>query len=394
VRRQLHPLWNSYRFLSLNAGPEGFRPSEAERERAPRSEHLLDRWLLARVQELVRDAREALDRWSTPDYVRACDRFFDDLSNWYVRGSRPRFWAGDRVAFAVLHHALERVARVIAPAMPFLAEELWEGLVVEPLGDEAPDSVHLAGFPEVDAELLDEALLSAMADARSVVELGHQARAEAGQRLRQPFASAVIACADPSAVSGLESLSEAIASELNVKRLEFATDAGELVERQIIPNFRVLGPRIGARVQELKAALAAGSFAADEHGRVQVGDLTLEPGDYELRVRPKEGFEAVDDGRFVVAIDTRITEELAREGLARDVVRHLQNVRKELGFEVSDRISVQYATDDAELALTLGEHGETIAHEVLAESFGNGAGAGHPFPSADRPRAFFDVQRA
>jgi isoleucyl-tRNA synthetase len=278
--------------------------------------------------------------------------------------------------------------------MPFLAEELWEGLVVEPLGDVAPDSVHLAGFPEVDDELLDESLLVAMADARAVVELGHQARAEAGQRLRQPFASAVVACADPGAVAGLESLSEAIASELNVKLLEFSTDAGALVERQLVPNFRVLGPRIGARVQELKAALAAGSFAPDETGRVQVGDLVLEPGDYELRVRPREGFEAVDDGRFVVAIDTRITDELAREGLARDVVRHLQNVRKELGFEVSDRIVVTYATDDAELALTLTEHGEAIAREVLAVSFGEGSTTEHAFPSAERARGVFGVQRA
>jgi isoleucyl-tRNA synthetase len=394
VRRRLHPLWNSYRFLALNAAPEGYRPDADERERGPRSEHLLDRWLLARVQELVRDAREALDRWSTPDYVRACERFFDDLSNWYVRGSRPRFWAGDRVAFAVLHHALERVARVIAPAMPFLAEELWEGLVVDPLGDAAPDSVHLAGFPEVDDELLDEALLAAMANARAVVELGHQARAEAGQRLRQPFASAAIASADPSLLPGLESLSDLVAAELNVKRLEFVSDAGSLVERQVIPNFRVLGPRLGARVQELKAALAEGSFAPDDEGRVHVADLVLEPGDYELRVRSREGFEAVDDGRFVVAVDTRITDELAREGLARDVVRHLQNVRKELGFEVADRIVVQHATDDAELALTLDEHGESIAREVLAEGFAQGAASGHPFPSAERPRGFFDVRRA
>jgi isoleucyl-tRNA synthetase len=394
VRRRLHPLWNSYRFLSLNAGPESFRPDADARERGPRSDELLDRWLLARVQELVRDAREALDRFATPEYVRACERFFDDLSNWYVRSSRPRFWAGDQTAFAVLHHALERVARVIAPTMPFLAEELWEGLIVDPLGDAAPDSVHLAGFPEVDAELLDEELLAAMADARAVVELGHQARAEAKQRLRQPFASAVIACADPAAKPGLESLSDEIARELNVKRLEFATDAASLVERQVIPNFRVLGPRIGARVQELKAALAAGRFEPDADGRVQVGDLTLEPGDYELRVRPREGFEAVDDGRFVVAIDTRITEELAREGLARDVVRHLQNVRKELGFEVSDRIVVRFSTDDGELARTLAEHGETIAREVLAEEFSNGAGSGSPFPSAENPRGLFDVRRA
>ncbi len=147
----------------------------------------------------------------------------------------------------------------------------------------------------------------------------------------------------------------------------------------------MLGPRIGARVQELKAALAAGSFEPDADGRVQVGDLTLEPGDYELRVRPREGFEAVDDGRFVVAIDTRITEELAREGLARDVVRHLQNVRKELGFEVSDRIVVQYATEDAELARTLAEHGETIAREVLAEQFSNGAVTRSPVPVGREP---------
>jgi isoleucyl-tRNA synthetase len=394
VRRQLHPLWNSYRFLSLNAAPEGFRPDPAERERAPRSEQLLDRWLLARVQELVRDSRDALDRWSTPEYVRACDRFFDDLSNWYVRSSRARFWAGDRMAFAVLHHALERVTRVIAPAMPFLAEELWEGLVLEPLGDEAPDSVHLAGFPEVDAELLDEPLLAAMADARAVVGLGLQARAEAKQRLRQPFASAIVACADPAALPGLQSLSAEIARELNVKELAFASDASELVDQQLVPNFRVLGPRIGARVQELKAALAAGTFAPDADGRVHVGELVLEPGEYELRVRQREGFEAVDDGRFVVAIDTRITEELAREGLARDVVRHIQTVRKELGFEVSDRIAVRVATDDAELAQTLAEHGETIAREVLAEQFSNGGGGGgHPFPSAERARGFFDVER-
>jgi isoleucyl-tRNA synthetase len=294
----------------------------------------------------------------------------------------------------VLHHALERVARVIAPAMPFLAEELWEGLVVDPLGDEAPDSVHLAGFPEVDDALLDEGLLAAMANARAVVELGHQARAEARQRLRQPFASAAIGSADPALLPGLESLSEVIAGELNVKRLEFVADAGSLLDRQLIPNFRVLGPKLGARVQDLKAALAAGSYEPDEAGRVQVGDLVLEPGDYELRVRPREGFEAVDDGRFVVAVDTRITDELAREGLARDVVRHLQTVRKDLGLEVSDRIVVRYATDDTELALTLDEHGESIAREVLAESFTNGAVSGHPFPSAERPRGFFEVRRA
>jgi isoleucyl-tRNA synthetase len=394
VRRQLHPLWNSYRFLSLNAAPEGFRPDPAERERAPRSEQLLDRWLLARVQELVRDSRDALDRWSTPEYVRACDRFFDDLSNWYVRSSRARFWSGDRTAFAVLHHALERVTRVIAPAMPFLAEELWDGLVRDPMGDTAPDSVHLAGFPEVDAALLDEGLLASMADARAVVGLGLQARAEAKQRLRQPFASAIVACADPRSLPGLQSLAGAIAGELNVKELEFAADARELVDQQVVPNFRVLGPRIGARVQELKTALAEGGHLPDADGRVHVGDLVLEPGEYELRVRQREGFEAVDDGRFVVAVDTRITPELAREGLARDLVRHLQSVRKELGFEVSDRVRVRFSTDDAELQQTLAEHGASIAREVLAEEFANGAsGTAHPFPSAERARAFFDVDR-
>ena len=395
VRRRLHPLWNSYRFLSLNAGPEGFRPDPAERESGPRSDVLLDRWLLARVQELVRDARAALDRFATPEYVRACERFFDDLSNWYVRSSRRALLGrrSNRLRGAA-PRARARLARDRAgDALPGRGA-VGRASSSTRSGAAAPDSVHLAGFPEADPALLDEPLLAAMADARSVVELGHQARAEAGQRLRQPFASAVIACADPSVVPGLQSLSGEIARELNVKRLEFASDAASLVERQVLPNFRVLGPRIGARVQELKAALAADTFEPDADGRVQVGDLTLEPGDYELRVRPREGFEAVDDGRFVVAIDTRITDELAREGLARDVVRFLQNVRKELGLEVSDRIVVRFATEEPELAQTLAEHGETIAREVLAEQFSNGAGAGHPFPSAENPRGIFDVRRA
>ena len=392
VNRTLLTLWNSYRFLVLNANPEGWRPSWQEADEGPRSAHPLDRWILARVQELVRDARSALDRYATPDLVRAAERFWDDLSNWYVRRSRPRFWKGEPDAFATLHHALVTLCRVVGPAMPFLSEELWGNLVARGCGADAPRSVHLAGYPEHDPERLDEGLLAAMADARDVVELGHRARAHAKLRVRQPLASVAIATVDPARGVALQSLTDEIATELNVKAVDLVEDASRLLTVEVLPNFRVLGPRLGARVQELRTQLAEGAHEPAADGRVTVGDLVLEPGEYELRTRPREGFEAVEDGTFVVAIDTRITDELALEGLARDLVRHLQNARKEIGLEVSDRIEVAFQANDRVRA-AIDAHGDWIAGEVLATSMREGEASEHAFDS-DGAQARFAVVRA
>jgi isoleucyl-tRNA synthetase len=392
VKRRLLTLWNTYRFLVQNANPEGWRPDWETARRGPRASHALDRWIVARGQELARDAAAALDAYDTPAYARACESFWDDLSNWYVRRSRRRFWRGDRDAFATLHHALVQLARVLAPAMPFLADELWENLVARPCGDAAPASVHLMRYPEPDAELLDETLLAGMADVRAVVELGLSARGQAKIKVRQPLAAVVVSSADPARLAPVEQLAEEIGAELNVKRVEVTPDAERLVERQIVPNFRLLGPRLGGAVQEIRRLLQGGGYAPDAEGRVAVDGHVLEPGEYELRTRPREGFEAIDDGTFVVAVDTVLTDELVLEGVARDLVRHLQNVRKELGLDVSDRIRVRYAAS-GKAQEALARHRDWIAGEILAVELASGDGGAHPF-ALDGAAASFEIARA
>ena len=391
VRRRLLTLWNSYRFFVLNANPAGFVPSWEEADRGPQSDHPLDRFIIARGNALAAECRVALDAYDSPTMTRAVEAFWDDLSNWYVRRSRPRFWAEDRAAFATLHHALCQVSRIVAPVMPFLAEELWENLVAGPCGDDAPRSVHLAGFPEPDDARIAEGLLAQMADARAVCELGHRARAEAKLRVRQPLGSVMVATTDAARLAALEPLVGEIASELNVKRVETTTDAGELVTHDVVPNFRVLGPRLGKRVQDVRVALSEASVAPDAEGRVHVAGEVLEPGEYELRTRSREGYEAVTDGALVVAIDTRITEELALEGVARDIVRFLQSARKDAGFEVSDRIAVGYEVNERGAAV-LAAHAAWIASEVLATSFENGE-AGRLAFSAGGAEIAFSVSR-
>jgi isoleucyl-tRNA synthetase len=249
--------------------------------------------------------------------------------------------------------------------------------------------VHLAGYPEPDDERIAAGLLGPMADVRTLCELGHRARAEAKLRVRQPLSSAIVASSDAARLEALVSsgLLDEIASELNVKAVPTTTDLGSLVEQQVVPNFRALGPRLGAKVQDVRAALAAGDYALGDDGVVSVAGEQLAPGEYELRSHAREGFEAQTDGALVAAIDTRVTDELALEGTARDVVRFLQNVRKELGYDVSDRIAVTYAANERGAAV-LDAHGASIAREVLAERFEPGDGGEHRFASGGAEIAF------
>ena len=326
--------------------------------------------------------------------TRAVEAFWDDLSNWYVRRSRPRFWEGDRTAFATLHHALVQCLRVMGPVTPFLADELWENLVANAAGADAPSSVHLAGYPEPDDVRIAAGLLGPMADVRAICELGHRARAEAKLRVRQPLASAIVASGDAARLEALTSsgLLDEISNELNVKAVTTTIDLESLVEQQVVANFRVLGPRLGSKVQDVRAALAAGDYALGDDGVVEVAAEQLAVGEYELRSHAREGFEAQTDGTLVVAIDTRVTDELALEGTARDIVRFLQNVRKELGFDVSDRIAVRWAANERGAAV-LGAHGDWIAREVLAERFEPGEGGEHRFAAGGAEIAF-EVARA
>jgi isoleucyl-tRNA synthetase len=368
VKRRLLTLWNSYSFLVRYAEIDGFRPTYGDLEAGPPTATALDRWLVARAQGLLAEVREALDAWWTPSYTRAVESFVDDLSNWYIRRTRARFWkaANDEdkdAAFRSLWYALVQTARVIAPAMPFLAEELWQNLVRGVCPD-APPSVHLAGFPGPDERLADAPLLDEVRDVQAVVRLGHAARSQAALRLRQPLAHAVVVTADASRRAALERHADELAAELNVKAVTVSERADELTTVHIVPNFKVLGPKLGRELPTVKRLLDAGTYTVTDDG-VRVGDRTLVEGEFERRTEAREGFENAEEGPFVVAVDTRLDEALVDEGLARDLVRFVQNLRISSGLEITDRIRIVYAANERGRQV-LERHGAHVAAETLA----------------------------
>ena len=368
VKRRLLTLWNSYSFLVRYADIDAFRPTYADLADGPVTTTALDRWLVARVQELVGDVRAALDGYATPPYTRAVESFVDDLSNWYIRRSRPRYWKAGQdeekdAAFRTLWYALVQTARVVAPAMPFLAEELWQNLVRGVCPD-APVSVHLAGFPTVDERLADPALLAELRDVQAVVRLGHAARAQAGLRLRQPLAQVVVVVAHAARRAALERHAGEVSAELNVKDVVVAERADELTTVHIVPNFKVLGPKLGRNLPAVKRALDTGAYELGEDG-VRVGEWTLAEGEFERRTEAREGFANAEEGPFVVAVDTRLDEALVDEGVARDLVRFVQNLRISSGLEITDRIRIVYDANERGRQV-LERHGEHLAAETLA----------------------------
>src|SRR5919198_185629 len=259
VKRRLLTLWNTYVFFVTYAGINDFQPRFEALEAGPEAARPLDRWLAARVQVLVRECRGALDAYDSPRLVRAFEAYVDDLSNWYVRLNRPRFWkSGDdadaRAAQETLWYALVQGIRCVAPVMPFLADEMWQNLVRGPCAG-APESVHHSAYPEAKAELLDEELLTAMENARAVVELGRAARDAAGIRLRQPLAEVIVATDDPVRRAQVGELVEVIAAELGVKAVRLATSAEEFAQAEVVPLLKVLGPKHGRDLAMIRGLL-------------------------------------------------------------------------------------------------------------------------------------------
>jgi isoleucyl-tRNA synthetase len=363
VKRKLLTLWNTYRFFVDYASIEGFEPpADAVTIEAARP---IDRWAITLTQQLVAECRAGYDTFDSPRVVRAIERYFNDLSNWYVRLSRARFYsspddADARAAFQTLWHCLVRLTQCAAPIMPFLAEELWSNLTSVEAG--SPSSVHLSRFPRAEGEV-DADILRAMDDVRTVVELGRAARTEHGLKVRQPLASVIVASADAAARARVAEHADIVAAELNVKDVQIATSGQDFVTEEIVPNFRVLGPKYGKDVGAIAAAVRDGRYERDGE-RLRVGEVMLEAGEFEVRTRAREGFAVVDGEGFALALDTEITPALALEGRARDTIRAIQDLRKSAGFALTDRIRVTYP---AELADVFEAHGEWIARETLAE---------------------------
>ncbi len=366
VRQVLLPLWNVWYFFSLYANAENYQAR-------PRTDstHLLDRYVLAKTHSLVADVTARMDAYDLSGACAAVRSFLDALTNWYVRRSRDRFWAGDRDAFDTLATVLETVCRVVAPLAPLTAEEVWRGLTGE-------RSVHLADWPTVDALPADDALVAQMDAVRDVCSAALSLRKAKGLRVRLPLASLTVASP---AAADLEPYAALVADEVNVKAVHFAADLSGYCEQVLTVVPRALGPRLGGAVQAVIKAVKAGDWSLHD-GAPVAGGVELLPGEYELKlVAADPGQSApLPGGEGVVVLDTTLTPELVAEGLARDVVRAVQQARREAGLDVADRITVLVEAGPA-VADAVTAHNGFIAGETLAErvELGSVTAAVNPF---------------
>ncbi|MBI4617406.1 MAG: class I tRNA ligase family protein, partial [Planctomycetes bacterium] len=373
VARKLLTFWNVYAFFVTYASldrPDLSRPVD------PHAAGLLDRWILARTDLLVRAARGRLDDYDTPAFVREAERFFDDLSNWYVRRSRRRFWksGGDdaAAAYSTLYEVLLVTVRLLAPVVPFLAEHIWTNLTRARPG--LPESVHLADYPAPDGAWRDDRLVADMATAQRLAALGLAARNEAGIKVRRPLSRMLARVEDSAERAACERLTSVVADEVNVKGIKFEDDLSGFLSYEVKPDFKALGPRLGSAVKEVAAALKSADSGAlgprVERGEtIEVdtvsGPVRLAPPELVLKRGYRPGFAGAADRTLAVVLDTRIDHALLLEGLAREVVRLVQNMRKEAGFAVSDRIHAAWKAE-GEVALAIQNHRDFIARETLS----------------------------
>ena len=380
MRDTLVTLWNTFSFFTTYASLNGFDPAAGVPARAERPE--LDQWVLSRLERTTQEVTDALDAYEPLAAASAIGRLVEDTSNWYVRRSRRRFWRTDPsappsdslAAHATLHEVLVRVAVLLAPLCPFLSDYLFEALC-----DVAPDdSVHLADWPSADPAAVNAELESRMEVAREIVTLGRAARSEAGIKVRQPLRRALVflPAGTPAPPEGI------VEEELNVDRLEFSQELTRILTYEVHPNFRAVGPKLGERAQGLRAALSsldaadvARSFESGGSVTVEIDGASFELGaeDLELRVRAESGFAISREGAVVVALDLELDEGLVRRGSIRELVRLLQELRKDRGLHVADHVAIWL--DGIELSAS--ERAE-LAREVLADEVNLGAGVGEP----------------
>ncbi len=366
VRRVLNPIWSTYSFFTLYANADGYRA----RWRTD-SPHLLDRYILAKGHELVDDVTEQFDNYDLAGAAATIQGFLDALTNWYVRRSRERFWNTtadggtgrvDSDALDTLYTVLQTLCKVGAPLLPFVTEEIWHGLTG------GRSSVHLQDWPDGDELPTDHELVSAMDQLRDAASAALSLRDASGLRIRLPLAGATLAGEH---VDELKPFADLLADEINVKHIEFTADVEAFGSFRLQPNGRVLGPRLGPDVQKVIKEAKAGNWTANPDGSVTVADQLLKPDEFDLRLVPLDGVTAtaLPGNRAVVALDTVLTPELEAEGMARDLVRAIQQERKNRDLEVTDRITLTLAVPEA-LRKRLHPHLDWVAGQVLAIGVG------------------------
>ncbi|MFB9908753.1 isoleucine--tRNA ligase [Allokutzneria oryzae] len=354
VRQAVLPLWNSYYFLSLYANAAG-----VEGKWRTDSTNVLDRYVLAKTNELVADVGRGLDTYDVAGACQSVREFLEVLTNWYVRRSRDRFWAGEQDAVDTLHTVLEVTCRVIAPLLPLTAESVWRGLTGE-------RSVHLTDWPASDELPADDALVTAMDRVRQVCSSASSLRKANKLRVRLPLARLLVAAED---VAALGDFVDIIRDEVNVKAVELDTDVATHGAFEVAVNARAAGPRLGKDVQKVIKAVKAGEWSTADNGAVVAAGIELLDTEYERRLVAKDSGAAAElpGGSGLVLLDTEVTKELADEGVARDLVRLVQQARREADFEVSDRISLTVDAP-ADVVEAVKAHESFVASETLATS--------------------------
>jgi isoleucyl-tRNA synthetase len=420
AQRFLLPLWNAFSFFTIYANLDGWRPGAPAPEFAARP--ALDRWVLLRLDQLAAATAARLDAYDVAGAARGFEELLDDLTNWYIRRSRGRFWSaaeGDGAggsgggtdsgankasAYATLYEVLTTLARLIAPFTPFVAEVL-HGNLVRSQDEAAPPSVHLEAWPEPSGERADEALAAGMAAVQRIVRLGHAARNEHGLKTRQPLAAVTLVTADPALPGLVSPHADLLRDELNVREIRWAADRAEYVRHEVRPVYPKTGPRFGKRMAEVKRALAeadgdalaaeleragkialriSGGMGADPSPAVpamvmggpsdpSVVELSAE--EVEVRLIERQGMATQGDRELLVALDTALTPDLVAEGWAREVVHRIQAARKDRDLDYADRIRVRYRAA-GELEAAIGTHRDWIAGETLATELTTAESAG------------------
>lgn len=389
-RRFLIPLWNVYNFFVSYAlldkwepSQEGFDPKYPE-GKTPQSDNVLDKWILARLNQIVTEVTDALQETDSLTATDAVEAFLDDLSNWYVRRSRRRFWRGQldadkRAAYATLYHVLVKLGKLIAPITPFVTEVMYQNLV-RGNQPQAFESVHMTYYPVADERAVDKSLLREMRLARNIASLGLSARGNANHKVRQPLARA-LAFVGLNQTTLSDELSEIVKDELNVKELVLTQEEGSIVKYKILPDNKKLGPRFGKSFPALRNALNAMSASeiarkvgAGENVEIEVeGErVALAPDELLIQTQAAEGLAVATGEGISVAIDTTLTPELVQEGLAREFVRTIQTMRKDAGYNIEDRIEVRYETESDTVREMLGSFAGYIKSETLADDLREG----------------------
>ena len=373
-------LWNTYVFFVTYANLDDWSPSVSD-ESSNDAVSELDRWIISELHNLVKGVTEALDNYDATDATRPIERFVELLSNWYVRLSRRRFWKTEddsdkHAAYATLYQCLLTVSKLLAPSMPFISDAIYRNLTI---GEEiSTESVHLADWPEYDLKLIDDELNREMRLVQKLVSLGHSARQSAQLKVRQPLAEVVFWSGGYTQGEIIQRYSRLISDELNVKQVRWLDSANEAVVYTLHPLPKQLGQKYGSRfpairkaIQKLDTAVAADKLLDGKSIVVDVGSDAIEilSGEVEVRVESKEGFATAEDGGLVVGLVTDLSPDLVLEGLAREVVRRVQDLRKSSGFDISDRIRITYSATSL-LSNAIEQHRDYIMGETLALSLG------------------------